>query len=264
VGNNFYEPEVRPSIERLLRRTLVRSVRVSSTLRFLIKSILLFEYMSLKNLSMERNKIDRVKEILDIQFHLPELDILRNEIGKCFEINAHHACIMLTNLLLERYCKLVLIYKATGFKSIQNLKDLEKDFKPANKKYSTMSLGETLLECKKEGIINESAYEYFKEIKLRFRDGFSHADTSMILKGQTGNFAFGKLDGSQPLEMKKMVIQNIPPLHGIAVQLFAETNSIGYFISVENLIRSTLRDYINDNFETDLQLIRPEQSVGEN
>jgi len=206
---------------------------------------------------MEQQRIYIVRDILKIQFHLPELDILRNEIGKCFEINAHHACIMMTNLLLERYCKLVLIYKATGFKSIQNLKDLEIDFKPANKKYSSMSLGETLLECKKEGIINDEAYNYFKDIKLRLRDGFSHANAALILKGQIGNFAFGKLDGSQSLEMKQMVIQNIPPLHGIAVQLFAESNSIGYFVSVENLIRSTLRTYINDTFEIDLQLIPP-------
>ena len=204
---------------------------------------------------MKSNELVQIQQVLNVQFHLPELDVLRNEIVKCFEIAAYHACITVTNLLLERYCKLILIYKATGFKTIQNLKDLENGFKPANKKYSSMTLGETLLECKKESIITDDAYKYFSDFKSRFRDGFSHADSKQILRGQRGKFAFGKLDGSEPIELKEMVIQNVPPLHGIAVQLFAESNAFGYFISVENLIRSTLRTYINDTFEIDLKVI---------
>jgi hypothetical protein len=210
---------------------------------------------------MKDSEITQIHDALKIQFHLPELDILRNEIGRCFEISAYRACITLTNLLLERYCKLILVYKATGFKTIQNLKNIEKDFKPANKRYSSMTLGETLMECKNQGIFSDETYKFFFEFKSRFRDGFSHADAKKILMGQIGNFAFGKLDGSAPLEIKEMVIQDVPPLHGIAVQLFAETNAFGYFISVENLIRSTLRTYINDQFEIDLIKIKHNTSA---
>ncbi len=40
-------------------------------------------------------------------------------------------------------------------------------------------------------------------------------------------------------------------------QVFAELNSYGYFVSVENFIRTTIKKYINDTFEIDLQIVNP-------
>jgi hypothetical protein len=128
------------------------------------------------------NRYFKVKEVFQVEFYLPEIDFVRLETGRCYVIAAYHGMITLTNLLLERYRKLILIYKYTGFKSIQDLKNLAEDFKQANKKYSKMSLGETLQECWKELIINEETYNFFFEMKNRFRDGFGHADASKILK----------------------------------------------------------------------------------
>lgn len=206
---------------------------------------------------MKKEELSQIQEAVKLQFYIPELDILRNEIAACANISAYHACITITNLLLERYCKLVLIYKSTGFKTIQNLKDIEQEFRPGMKKYNSMSLGETLTECKNENVINEKTYLILNEFKLRCRDGFSHADTANILRGQKGHFALGKFDGNEPLETKQLVIQNVPPLHGIAVLEFAKLNAFGYFISVENFIRSTLRTYITDTFEIDFKMIDP-------
>jgi hypothetical protein len=128
---------------------------------------------------MKEKKLAEIKDALKVQFQIPELDIIRNEIGKCYEVSAFHGCITLTNLLLERYCKLILIYKATGFKTIQNLKDIEGEFKIANKKYASMTLGETLKQCKEQNIITEDAYNVFVIYKSRFRDGLA---TPMHLK----------------------------------------------------------------------------------
>ncbi len=111
----------------------------------LTKDILSFLHLDSEK-SIER--FLKMKEIFFVRFHLPEIDFIRDEIGRCYTIGADHACITLTNLLLERYCKLILIYKHSGFKTIQGLKNIEQDFKPAMKIYNSMTLGETLLECK--------------------------------------------------------------------------------------------------------------------
>ena len=120
-----------------------------------------------------------------------------------------------------------------------------------------MTLGETLEECLSENIVDEPTYDFFLEMKNRFRDGFGHADTSKILKGQTGRFTLGKLNDLSITEVKKLTIQNIPPLHGIAVKQFATENGWSYFISVENLIRTTIKHYINDHFEVNIEMTTP-------
>ncbi|HEX8331299.1 MAG TPA: hypothetical protein VF622_01685 [Segetibacter sp.] len=214
------------------------------------------ELLEFLNVSPDANqRFLKVKEVFQVQFHLPEIDFVRNEIGKSYAIAAYHGMITLTNLLLERYCKLTLIYKFTGFRSIQDLKNLAEDFKPAMKRYNKMSLGETLQECLNEGIIDEATYVFFLDMKNRFRDGFGHADAAKILKGQTGRFALGSFNDLSVSEVQTLTFQNIPPLHGIAVQQFASENAWGYFVSVENLIRSTLKHYINDHFEVDIEMV---------
>jgi hypothetical protein len=208
------------------------------------------------NLSSDAtDRFMKVMEVFQVEFHIPEIDFVRHEIGRCYVVAAYHGMITLTNLLLERYCKLILIYKFTGFKSIQDLKNLAEDFKPANKKYNKMTLGDTLQECLNEEIIDEPTYNFFLDMKNRFRDGFGHADASKILKGQTGRFTLGSFNDLSVSEVKTLTFQNIPPLHGIAVQQFASENAWGYFVSVENLIRSTLKHYINDHFEVNIEMV---------
>ncbi|WP_147201528.1 hypothetical protein [Segetibacter aerophilus] len=137
------------------------------------------------------------------------------------------------------------------------MKNLAEDFKPANKKYGKMALGETLQECLKERIIDNPTYDFFLDIKNRFRDGFGHANASKILKGQTGRFILGKFNDLLAREVQTLTFQNIPPLHGVAVQQFASENGWGYFVSVENLVKRTLRHYINDLFDVNIKMVSP-------
>lgn len=200
----------------------------------------------------------KIKEIFSVRYSLPEIDFIRDEIGKCFVNGSDHACILLTNMLLERYCKEVLIYKMSGFTFIKDLTTIEKDFAPALKKYKNLSLEQTLQECKKEGVINEDELKLFLIYKERFRDGFFHSDSSRVLKGHIGSFVTGTLSTGEITSPKDLVLQNVPPFAGIGVKMFAEANSYGYFISVENLIRKTLRHYINEKYEINLEIIKPQ------
>jgi hypothetical protein len=135
---------------------------------------------------------------------------------------------------------------------------IENDFAPALKKYKNLSLEQTLQECKKEKVINEDELKLFLTYKDRFRDGFFHSDPSKVLKGQTGNFVKGTFSTGEMTSPNSLVLQKVPPFAGISVKMFAEANSYGYFVSVENLIRKTLRHYINEKYEIDLQIVKPQ------
>jgi hypothetical protein len=198
------------------------------------------------------NRFKQVEEIVAVKFHIPDLDFLRTEITKSYIIGADHGCIMLCNMLLERYCKLVLIYKESGFKTIQDLDTIEERFRPLVKKYDKLNLSETLMKCRKEGILDEDAFLIFSKFKEIFRDAFFHANPSKTLKGRKGAFIMGNLDGSSTSAMKEITLQNVPPFASIAIKMFAEENSFGYMVSIENLIRKTIKHFINDVFDINL------------
>src|SRR5687767_4756883 len=64
------------------------------------------------------SRFELIEKIFQVEFHQPEFDILRKEIGRCYVIDAHQGCITLTNHLVERYCKMLLIYVESNFKKI--------------------------------------------------------------------------------------------------------------------------------------------------
>lgn len=116
-----------------------------------------------------------VETILQTGFYQPEFDILRNEIGRCYVIASYQACITLTNHLLERYCKILLVYTETGFRTIDDVPDLETGFDKANKKYMDKKLSETLNACRSKGLISKDDKKLFDKYREIFRNGYSHA-----------------------------------------------------------------------------------------
>lgn len=200
-----------------------------------------------------------VKEILAVQFQLPEIDIIRNEFGRCYAVGAHHACITLTNHLLERYCKLVLIAKDSGNLTISDLETIEDRFAPSIEKYMTKDLSATLAACKTQGIVAKEEYKILDKYRDIFRNGFGHAEAAKILQGAKGKFALGSFTDTSKLEMKELTYEKVPALQGIAIDMMAMANAWPYFVTVENFIRTSIRHYIKDVFDFKIHLIKPDK-----
>lgn len=151
-----------------------------------------------------------VETILRKEFYQPEFDILRKEIGRCFVAGSYQACITLTNHLLERYCKILLVYTETGFKTIDDVDDLETGFDSANEKFMDKTLSQTLNACRTKGLISKENKKIFDEYKEIFRNGYSHADPKKILGNVKGSFVFGSLDGTKKNELRELTYSKIP------------------------------------------------------
>lgn len=205
--------------------------------------------------SQAQNRYNLVRHVLKVQFHLPEIDFVRNEIGKCYVIGAYQACITLTNHLLERYCKLVLIAKNSDNFSFTDLETIEDRFAPTMKEYMSQNLSFTLNACKSQGIIDKALYKNLDFYRKVFRNGFGHAEAKKILRGAKGKFAIGHISGPSKLEMKELTFEKIPFLHGIAIEMMAKENAWPYFVVVENFIRSTIRHYIKDQFDFNIEMV---------
>ena len=165
---------------------------------------------------------------------------MRDEIGRCYVIGADHACITLTNHLLERYLKSFLILKESNFLTLEKLEGLKNIFEKANEKYLGLDLSETLGKFKKLGFITKEEWKKMDVIREQYRNGFGHADPRKILGEAKGNFTLGSFSDPSKSEVKELEIAKIPILHGIAIQFFSESKSLLYFVEVENLIRKTI------------------------
>jgi len=112
----------------------------------------LFEKTFIDNLN--KNFQSRSK-CFDFQFYVfSELGGTVFEINKCLILEFHRASITLTNNLLERLLKLSLIYDDAGI-GPKPVEDWGTTFEEPNKKYSSISLGNSIEKCRKLDLITE-------------------------------------------------------------------------------------------------------------
>lgn len=201
------------------------------------------------------SRYEYMQNILAVEFYQPEFDIIRKEIGRCFVISAYHACITLTNLLLERYCKMLLISFESDFKTMTELKSLESTFEEANKKYLQADLNQTLNACRKHGLITKEERKEFDVYRETFRNGYGHADPTKILGDSKGGFILGSFNGTKENEFQEVTYSKVPLFHGLAVESFSKANALPYFIAVENLIRKTINKIQPNDAKVEYELI---------
>jgi hypothetical protein len=187
-------------------------------------------------------RYELIKRILEVEFYQSEFDILRKEIGRCYVIAAYQACITLTNHLLERYCKILLIHIKSDFKTIKNLKSLESQFDLANKAYLDADLNSTLNACRNLNLISKEERKDLDKYRDVFRNGFSHANPEKILGDKKGAFVMGSFISGKISETQELTLSKIPFLQGIAIEEFSKVNALQYYIVVENLIRKTVNN----------------------
>lgn len=167
-----------------------------------------------------------------------ELNTLLFEINKCQLLEFHRATITLTNHLLEKLLKLALIYNETGIGSIE-VENWNSTFEEPNRKYSTIDLGNSIEKSKKLGLITSSEKEFlFNVIRVLMRNGFSHADSSEILKDFPEESKMYQGTISNPNEIKEVILNQkiIPFMQEVQMENFAKASSNLYFDFVFNLI----------------------------
>ena len=172
-------------------------------------------------------------------FVFGELSATVFEINKCLILEFNKASITLTNNLIERLLKLSLIYyeAEVGHKQFE---DLNIVYELLSKKYSSIPFGNSIEKCRKLDLITENEKVIlFDTIRVLMRNGFSHADSTKILKNipeETIMFkgCFSNLQEIKPVTINQNILPSIQALH---TQNFANENAADYFDYVFDLIK---------------------------
>lgn len=212
------------------------------------------KYFKEKFESLIDENFDKIKPYLNFDSVIfDELTEKILEANNCILIKAPVALITLTNHLLERILKLSLINNEIGFESIKNLDLWETHFDDAHKRYSNLDLNDTVNRCCTQGLITKEHKKYIqKKIREQLRNGFSHANTDMILK-ESPNTTYmysSKISNPSKLIPFKVNLKTTPFLQSIQMYNFACEVSLPYYGFVYSLIihiENKLKDKHNLN-----------------
>jgi hypothetical protein len=195
-------------------------------------------------------RFEIVQPVISVRLLLDEFNLPRMEICSCFLIGAYTACITLTNNLLERYCKELLLVYDHGNTYMRMYKKENNLPVESLSSYQKKDLSATLRTCKSRGLLSKDEWKILDKYRDIFRNGYSHYDPMKILQGAAYGVSMIGLNG-ELAEEQKMKIEEMPHV-GIAIDYFAQRNAWEYFVRVENFIRYTIKYFHNPNHDPGL------------
>ena len=190
--------------------------------------------------AMVRN-FNKVQPLLNTSFGQYELDSVHQEICYCLLLDLTQASITLTNHLLEKHLKLLLIYNEKGQgRQAQNLKEMYELYGEASAKYGSQDLSNTINLCCSRALITKEDKKHLHKYRKIFRNGFSHADMEKIFGNAKIPLAMGSFTDPTKIETGELRVAEIPLLQGVAQKQMADTNAFDYFLHVHQIIKSSL------------------------
>lgn len=188
-----------------------------------------------------KENLANIKTQLNTEYGLPELEMLRIEACFCIIQGHWQGAICLSNILLEAFLKLALVYSNVGEtkEKAQPLSRLLASLSTPVQKYMQMKLNDTINVACKQGLINGTTKKELHEYRERFRNAFFHADMQKMFGDQTTPVT-GLDFGEREIEHNDVAIRSLPLLLGEALWHNAQSNAIPYFMRVDALIRETM------------------------
>lgn len=166
------------------------------------------------------------------------IDPVVSEIKFCLLLELFQAGITLTNHLLEKALKYFLISGEIGNEKLSNnVEEINSLWKSASEKYNSESLHVTINHSFEKGIVTNEEKEYLHKARKILRNGFSHADPSLIFDGLTIPVALASFTDPQNIQKTEAIIENIPFIQGIAQAEFAKSHAREYFNFVYSIVQ---------------------------
>lgn len=181
-------------------------------------------------------------------YSLSEIDPIRDEICRCIVFGLNQAAITLTNNLLEKGLKALLINDELRKLIPQGMshENIESAFKKPIEDFSGKSMEQTINACATRNIITKTQKMQLKEFKNKIRDSFSHGVIERIVGERTVPLAIGTLSNPTDIKHFELKINSLPFIEGIVQVEISNQLAIPYFKSVDNVIRAGIHKIYGD------------------
>lgn len=124
---------------------------------------------------------DKVQDLITSPYNWPLLDSIRHEICNCILVDCSQAAVTLTNHLLEKSLKAVLMHNEPSNQNYTDAREIEEHFENMNNQYGSIVLHQTIDTCKDKNLISDEQAQVLHKFRDKFRNAFGHADPKKYL-----------------------------------------------------------------------------------
>lgn len=189
--------------------------------------------------ALEKN-LDHVWEEFKNPYNLTEVDFIRHEVCICLTLEQNQAAITLTNHLIEKYLKYLLIHNEQ-VKDVVDLNAIIEHYKTQVEAFGGKDLSVIINKCRNVGLLSKEQAKLLHEIREKVRNPFSHADIKQTFGDQKIRIGFGNMLIPDSFKSGEFELSSLVFMHGKAQKDIADNNALDYFKIVDKLIRETKR-----------------------
>ncbi|MCB0508950.1 MAG: hypothetical protein KDD21_11690, partial [Bacteroidetes bacterium] len=153
-------------------------------------------------------------------------------------IDSTQAAVTLTNHLLEKSLKAVLIFNEPNNQNYTDISQIENHFENMNNLHGNKLLYETITACQAKKLISDEQAEKLNEYRQNLRNAFSHADSNKTF-GETKKIVgiFNPFVHNE-IQSKEVKVANFPFLQDTTQKQIADKECVTYFKYVDSVIKS--------------------------
>lgn len=187
-----------------------------------------------------RQNLSKISNIMSTPYNWPLLDSIRQEICNCILIDSSQAAVTLTNHLLEKSLKTVLMHNEPSNQNYSDAAEIEQHFENMNNQFGSIDLHKTITACHEKNLINDEQAQKLHEFREKFRNAFGHADPKKIF-GETKKVVaiFNPLIHTE-FQTTKVKVANFPFLQDTTQKQIADEECVNYFRYVDSMIKDVM------------------------
>ena len=183
---------------------------------------------------------EAIADLVTTPYNWQLLDAIRQEICDCILIGASQAAVTLTNHLLEKSLKALLMHNEPNNQNYTDTTEIEAHFENLNNLYGGEILNNTINACVDKGLISSEQGQNLHEFKKKFRNAFGHADPKKIFGDTKKRVGIYNPFVHKEFKFTEVKVANFPFLQDTTQKEIANSECVNYFRYVDYVIKDVM------------------------
>lgn len=186
------------------------------------------------------SNFDSIADLITTPYNWSLLDAIRIEICDCILVSASQAAVTLTNHLLEKSLKALLMHNEPTDQNYTDGAQIEAHFENLNNQYGGMILQNTINACLAKGLITTEQVTNLHEFRKKFRNAFGHADPNKTFGETKKRIGIFNPIIHEKVKFSEVKVANFPFLQDTTQKAIANNECVNYFRYVDNVIKEVM------------------------
>ena len=187
-----------------------------------------------------QQNIGKIADIISVPYNWPLLDAIRHEICDCILVGSTQAAVTLTNHLLEKALKALLMHSEPSNQNYTDAAEIEAHFENLNNQYGGMVLQKTIDACANKGLIKEEQATTLHDFRNKFRNAFGHADPKKTFGETKKKVGIFNPFVHTEVQVSEVKVANFPFLQDTTQKQIADNDGTDYFRYVDSVIKDVM------------------------